>query len=244
VFKGETLKLFTRYWPNPRIGLPMSPAPSGAGALRRRLFFLLDDRYYRYPDRWPDGPDKTMFGARQLEWPQAGARVGAARRDQDHRRRKPVLEPAESLRGMAPVSRPSSARSPTGSLRKGSTASLFSRATGTFSELLRIDRPGAYPLYEFTSSPLTSRPPPRDRRRRTRQSGHRAGNARAETAVRDDPGARSRRRPARTLESHDSDGALLWRHEIRARDLRTTAAVASSERATGSRALAAFVAAA
>ena len=32
------------------------------------LFFLLDDRWYRSPIAWPDGPDKTMFGARQLEW--------------------------------------------------------------------------------------------------------------------------------------------------------------------------------
>ena len=32
------------------------------------MFFLLDDRYYRSPNRAPDGPAKTMFGARQLDW--------------------------------------------------------------------------------------------------------------------------------------------------------------------------------
>ena len=68
VFKGETLKLFTRYWPNPTFGLPDAPGAFGAARYGDVLFFLLDDRYYRYPDRWPDGPDKTMFGARQLEW--------------------------------------------------------------------------------------------------------------------------------------------------------------------------------
>ena len=68
VFKGETLKLFTRYWPNPTFGLPEVPGAFGAARYGDVLFFLLDDRYYRYPDRWPDGPDKTMFGARQLEW--------------------------------------------------------------------------------------------------------------------------------------------------------------------------------
>ena len=92
-----------------------------------------------------------------------------------------------------------------------------------FSELLKIDRPGAYPLYEFTSSPLTSRPP-----------------ARLDAADRDNPdivpgtlvvkrqfgmirvsGPGDDRRLA--LESYDSDGVLLWRHEIRARDLRYNA---------------------
>jgi hypothetical protein len=109
--------------------------------------------------------------------------------------------------------------------------SSSSRATGTSPS--SSDRTARrYPLYEFTSSPLTSRPP-----------------SRIDAAERDNPdivpgtlvlkrqfgmirvrGPGDDRRV--TLESYDSDGALLWRHEIRARDLRTTAAVASSEQAT------------
>ncbi len=87
-------------------------------------------------------------------------------------------------------------------------------------ELLKIERPGAYPLYEFTSSPLTSRPP-----------------ARIDAAERDNPdvvpGTLHGKRQfglirvsgpatiaAVALESYDSDGELLWRHEVRASDLR------------------------
>jgi len=84
----------------------------------------------------------------------------------------------------------------------------------------RIERPGAYPIYEFTSSPLTSRPPPR-----------------IDAIERDNPdivpgtlvlkrqfgmirvaGPGDDRRI--TFESYDGEGTLLWRHEIRARDLR------------------------
>ena len=68
VMKGETLKLFQRYWPNPSFGLPDVPGAFGFARYGDVLFFLLDDRYYRSPDRWRDGADKTMFGARQLEW--------------------------------------------------------------------------------------------------------------------------------------------------------------------------------
>ena len=106
---------------------------------------------------------------------------------------------------------------------------LFVSGDRHFSELLKIDRPGAYPLYEFTSSPLTSRPPPR-----------------IDAAERDNPdvvpgtlvlkrqfgmirvsGPGDDRRVS--LESYDSDGVLLWRHEIRARDLRHSSGRRSPE---------------
>src|SRR5256885_9922577 len=50
--------------------LPISGTP---GVFGRARFgdvdiFLLDDRYYRSANKLLDGPDKTMFGAKQLEW--------------------------------------------------------------------------------------------------------------------------------------------------------------------------------
>ncbi len=68
VLKSETLGLFRRYWPNPSSGMPDVPGTFGMARYGDVLFFLLDDRWYRSPNAWPDGPDKTMFGARQLEW--------------------------------------------------------------------------------------------------------------------------------------------------------------------------------
>jgi len=219
VFKGETLKLFTRYWPNPSFGLPDVAGAFGAARYGDVLFFLLDDRYYRYPDHWPEGPDKTMFGARQLEWlkqalvsaPRNAIKIIAAggqfwsrpnRFEGWHQfaaERRAFAEwlNAQRIDGV-----------------------LFVSGDRHFSELLKIDRPGAYPLYEFTSSPLTSRPP-----------------ARLDAADRDNPdivpgtlavkrqfglirvsGPGDDRRL--TLESYDGTGTLLWRHEVRASDLR------------------------
>jgi alkaline phosphatase D len=97
---------------------------------------------------------------------------------------------------------------------------LFLSGDRHFSELLQIERPDAYPLHEFTSSPLTSRP--------FRQF---------DEAERDNPdvvpGTQVARRQfglirvtgpgdARrlSLESYDGAGVLLWRHEVRAIDLR------------------------
>jgi alkaline phosphatase D len=97
---------------------------------------------------------------------------------------------------------------------------IFLSGDRHFSELLQIERAGAYPLYEFTSSPLTSQPP-----------------ARLDPADRDNPdvvpgtliakrqfglirvsGPGNDRRLA--FESYDGAGALLWKHDIRARELR------------------------
>ena len=219
VFKGETLKLFTRYWPNPTFGLPDAPGAFGAARYGDVLFFLLDDRYYRYPDRWPDGPDKTMFGARQLEWlkqalvsaPRGAIKIvaGGSQFWSRPNRFEGWHQFATEQRAFAEWL-----------AAQKIDGVLFVSGDRHFSELLKIERAGAYPLYEFTSSPLTSRPP-----------------TRIDAVERDNPdivpgtlvlkrqfgmirvsGPGDDRRV--TLESYDSDGALLWRHEIRARDLR------------------------
>jgi len=217
--KGETLKLFRRYWPNPDFGLPEVPGTFGVARHGDVLLFLLDDRYYRSPNRWPDGPDKTMFGTRQLEWlkqalvsaPRNAIKIVAGgsqfwqrtgrfegwHRYADERTAFADWLVAQKIDGV-----------------------IFLSGDRHFSQLLRLVRPGAYPLYEFTSSPLTSRPP-----------------ARLDAADRDNPdivpgtlvvkrqfglirvtGPGDDRRLS--LESYDSGGALLWRHELRARDLR------------------------
>ena len=106
-FKGETLKLFQRYWPNPSFGLPDVPGDVRRRALRRRA--LLPARRPLLPlsrplAGRPRQDDVRRAPARMAE---AGARLRAAQRDQDRRRRQPVLEPREPLRGLASVRAPS-----------------------------------------------------------------------------------------------------------------------------------------
>jgi len=219
VFKSETLNLFTRYWPNPSFGLPDVPGAFGVARYGDVMFFLLDDRYYRSPDLWPDGPDKTMFGVRQLEWlkqalvsaPRNAIKIiaGGSQFWNRPNRFEGWHQFATEQRAFAEWL---AARRIDGV--------LFVSGDRHYSELLKIDRPGAYPLYEFTSSPLTSQP-----------------FARIDTAERDNPdivpgtlvlkrqfgmirvsGPGNDRRL--TLESYDTDGALSWRHEVHVRDLR------------------------
>ena len=173
VLKGETLKLFQRYWPNPSYGLPDVPGAFGWRAYGDVLLFLLDDRYYRSPNRWPDGADKTMFGARQLEWLKQA--LISAPRDASR------SSPAAASSGTAPAA----SRAGTTSAPSSSAFADWLVAAEDRRRDLPVRRPplrrapaassgrARYPLYEFTSSPLTSQPPVRTRRRpsaRTRTS--------------------------------------------------------------------------
>lgn len=219
VMKGETLKLFERYWPNPSFGLPDVAGTFGEVRYGDVLLFLLDDRWYRSPDRWPDGPDKTMFGARQIEWlkqalvsaPRAAIKIVAAGGQFWNRTSR-----FEGWHAFASERRAFAEWL----LAEKIEGVIFLSGDRHFGELLKIERPGAYPLYEFTSSPLTSRPP-----------------AKIDDVERDNPdivpgtlalkrqfglirvsGRGNDRRIA--LEAHDTDGVLLWRHEIPVRELR------------------------
>jgi alkaline phosphatase D len=217
--KGATLTLFQRYWPNPQFGLPDVPGTFGVARYGDLTFFLLDDRYYRSPNGAPDGPAKTMFGLRQLEWlkqallaaPREGIKIvaggsqfwkRAGRFEGWHRYAAEQRAFADWL------------------ITERIEGVVFLSGDRHFGELLKIERPNAYPLHEFTSSPLTSRPP-----------------ARLDAADRDNPdlvpgtqivkrqfglirvtGPGDARRLS--LESYDGAGALLWRHVVRAIDLR------------------------
>lgn len=66
--KEEALAIFKQYWANPSYGLPDTPGVFFRYSYGQVDFFMLDDRYYRDPDVAPQGPGKTMLGARQLEW--------------------------------------------------------------------------------------------------------------------------------------------------------------------------------
>jgi alkaline phosphatase D len=218
VFKDHTTKLFQRYWPNPSYGLPGVPGSFGWTRLGDVEFFLLDNRYHRYPDRYPDTPDKSMFGAAQFEWLKQAlvssrARLKLVVGGSQFWNRASRFEglhqyPQEQRRLAAWL------------IEQRIDGVVFLSGDRHFGELLKIERAGAYPLYEYTSSPLTSNPV-----------------TRLEAAERDNPdvvpgtlqgkrqfgllrvsGPGNDRRLA--FEAYDSTGAELWRHEIRLNDLR------------------------
>ena len=219
VLKGETLKLFQRYWPNPSYGLPELPGAFGFAQYGDVLFFLLDDRTYRSPNRWPDGEDKTMFGARQLEWlkqaltyaPRNSIKIVAGGNQFWNR--------ATRFEGWKHFRTEQQAFAEW-LVRHEIEGVIFLSGDRHFGELLRIERPDAYPLYEFTSSPLTSRPPSRIDKAEQENPDLVPGtlvNRRQFGLIR--VSGPSGRREIR-FGAYDARGVSLWTHDIRASDLR------------------------
>jgi alkaline phosphatase D len=217
--KFHTLALFRRYWPNPQSGLPDAAGTFGEARYGDVRFFLLDDRWYRSPNRDPDGPGKAMYGARQLEWlkrslasaPRASIKIVAGGSQFWNRRSR--------FEGWQHFAAERDAFADWLS-RERIEGVVFLSGDRHFGELLKIERPGAYPLYELTSSPLTSRPPARveraDRENRDVVPGTLV--AKRQFGVVRVSGPADDRRIA--FEARDSDGALLWRHAVSASELR------------------------
>jgi alkaline phosphatase D len=66
--KEDSLRIFKEYWANPACGEAENPGCYYTFSRGDVQFFMLDCRYYRSPNKAPDGPEKTMLGAKQLEW--------------------------------------------------------------------------------------------------------------------------------------------------------------------------------
>jgi alkaline phosphatase D len=165
-----------------------------------------------------DAPGKTMFGAAQLEWLRSALVYSSApiklvvngsqmfnRANRFEGWNRFTAEQDEFVRWLAD---------------QRIDGLIFATGDRHFTELLRIPRDGGYPLYEFTSSPLTSRPfdirDPAERNNADAVAG--TFTARRQFGLIKVTGPSNARHL--TLESHDQTGALLWRHEIDARELR------------------------
>ena len=66
--RDASLAAFRNYWANPAYGLADGPGVYFQYAYGGVDFFMLDGRYYRSPNKDPDGPAKTLLGKRQGEW--------------------------------------------------------------------------------------------------------------------------------------------------------------------------------
>jgi alkaline phosphatase D len=216
--KGAALEAFRRYWPNPSHGLLGVPGVFGMVTYGDVDFFLLDNRFHRYPNRYPPTPAKAMFGRAQLEWLKqalvysrapfkivvAGGQLWnrANRFEAFHNYPAEQKALAEWL------------------LEQRIPGVVFLSGDRHFGGLWRIERPGTYPLYEFTSSPLTAGP---------------VANLSQEERENPDlvPGTLITQRNfgmlrlsgphnqrVLTLEAYASDGKLLWQRPIPAAELR------------------------
>jgi alkaline phosphatase D len=159
VLKEESRKVFQAYWLNKNYGL------NDEGIFTQYThgdvdIFMLDDRWWRSSDRLPDSvngqpnPEKRMFGSQQMEWLKNALLYSDATF-------KIIVTGSQVLN---PVSRSDKLlRFPVeyGELMTFLQNSriegvLFLNGDRHHSEIIRVNRPGTYPLYDITSSPLTS----------------------------------------------------------------------------------------
>jgi alkaline phosphatase D len=154
LLKDESLRLFRLYWPAVRYGLPDVPGVFQTFSWSDVDFFLLDDRYHRKPDHWPAGPDRRMLGAAQMEWLKQ-ALVASNATFKVVALGNQVLNPTST--GEALTLYPVEYEELIGFLRAAKVEGvLFISGDVHRSELMRVVPEGLYPLYDFTSSPLTS----------------------------------------------------------------------------------------
>jgi alkaline phosphatase D len=152
--KGWTYDAFRAHWP-----MPYSLPPDG---LYGRILqgdvdiFMLDDRSNRYPNRWPDGADKVMFGARQVQWLKAALTYSQAPF-------KIVAGGSQFLNRVSGEHRESWAQcsAEQGDFLRWLEARkipgvFFLSGDRHFAQMLRFERAGLYPLVEITTSPLTA----------------------------------------------------------------------------------------
>ena len=216
--KGDALRLFKLYWANPTFGLPEVPGVFGFAMHGDVDLVLTDGRYYRSPARLEDSPSKTMFGAAQLEWLK-GTLLNARGAVKILASGSQFWNAASRFDGLYQFPSEQKALAEF-LLAQRIDGLLFVSGDRHFTELLRAERQGAYPFYEFTSSPLTSRPweVPEAAERNNPQvvPGTLVGKRQFGLIRISGPGNDR----SITLESYDQAGAMLWRQVLRAADLR------------------------
>lgn len=153
VFKQASLDLFKRYWPNPSAGLPDTPGIFTQFSMEDADFFLLDNRWHRDHDM-DKSENKAMFGSGQLRWLK-NALLGSRARF------KFIAGGSQFLNDNSPFEGWHNFKNERGEFLdwlqlNNISGVIFLSGDRHHTELLRLDRADAYPLYELTCSPLTS----------------------------------------------------------------------------------------
>lgn len=217
--KGAALDAFKRFWPNPSYGLPGVPGVFTAFQYGDADFFLLDNRYHRSPNNAPASAERTWLGAEQRQWiidalttSQAPFKIVGVGGQ--------VLNPWQGFETWANIAPEERQLLLDEIAARKIEGVVFISGDRHHSELNIMPRPGAYPLYEFTSSPLTagSSPEPRDKDLNplrvdgTLVAGQRSFGTLSFSGPRTDR--------TLTMRAISAAGETLWERSVRANDLR------------------------
>lgn len=213
--KELTFEAFRLFWGNPSYGINGKPGITTTFEWGDAQFFLLDNRYYRTPNNRKTG-ERRMFGKEQIEWlidnlvssratfkiiVAGGQILNTATKYETFSRfpeeRAELLEAIqkENIDGVLFV---------TGDIHSG--------------ELALLQRDGTYPLYELTTSPLTSTASPRPNSLRPLALKGTIVEDR-NFAVIEFTGDKNNR--AIIMRTYDKDGRERWNKTIRADELKS-----------------------
>lgn len=216
--RDAALRIFSEYFPAVVYGTPELRGVFQRFEWADVEFFLLDDRYYRSPNRMPPGPDKRMLGAAQMDWLKRSLRSSNARFKIIVNGNQ-VLNPHSRDESFAHF--PEEQRELLDFIRNARvTGVLFLSGDRHMAEIIRVDQDGMYPLFDITTSPLTaglgSRLHPTEQNNPVRVPGTLVDKTK-NFALIEVTGPRDDRRL--TVRLLGPDRSELWRHEIAAREL-------------------------
>jgi alkaline phosphatase D len=214
--RREALDIFKLFWANHTYGLEETPGVFSRFQWGDVEFFLLDDRYHRAPNDVPDGASREMFGGPQLQWLQESL-VSSAAPFKIVVGGNQMLNPLSPHEAFARYPREHAAllqwirdcRIP---------GVLFLSGDRHHTELIRLEDSTFYPLYDYTSSPLTSSTGVSESERNNplRVPGTWVNDVRNFGLLKFDGPRKDRRL---TMECYNKDGVLLWSRAVRAREL-------------------------
>lgn len=210
--RETSLGIFKDYWGNAEYGTPEAPGVFSRFEWNDVEFFLLDDRYYRSPNRTPTKTNKVMFGDAQMQWlmdalvsSNAPFKIVAAGNQMMN-----PLTPFEAFGNY-----PEEQKRLIDFIREARIPGvLFLSGDRHHTELIKRTEPGLYPLYDFTSSPLTStpdKPHKEEEQNSARVPGTWVTDVRNFGLIEASGPAKQRRLLLRTL---DANGKEWWRHEV------------------------------
>jgi alkaline phosphatase D len=159
VLKEESRRVFQSYWLNKSYG------QNGEGIYTQYSYgdvdiFMLDDRWWRSSDRMKDSvngqpnPEKKMFGAEQMQWLKNALLYSDATF-------KIIATGSQVLNPVSPWDKMRAFPVEYNELMRflqeyGVNGVLFLTGDRHHAEIIKVDRPGTYPLYDITASPLSS----------------------------------------------------------------------------------------
>ncbi|MBN4081624.1 alkaline phosphatase family protein [bacterium AH-315-C07] len=160
--RESSLEWFKKYWSNRSYGEPDNPGIYFTLTFQDVQLFLLDNRYYRSPNDLPDSLDgipnskKHHFGKKQLQWLEKELTNSTATF-------KLIISGNQFLKKRSDFEFlrqfPYEYQRIINMIRENKVEGvLFVSGDKHYTELIKVEHQDLYPLYDFTSSPLTSTP--------------------------------------------------------------------------------------